>query len=519
VTKFDAFASLIRDKRKFIETLLVVEDKKRNRIPFILNPIQADMEATETGRDVYVKPAQVGWSSERLASRLIDTITTPGTNTILIAYEEHITQRLLDKAQFFYRILDSLGIPGFPTLHHDSSYEKTFPSIHSSMYISSARSYVAGRAETIHHLICDEYAFWEPGATERILAPALDRVPMPPFGTIDIGSTPNGEDNPFHDVYIIAKEGKAYGKSTFTAHFYPWFMHPEYKLDKDSIIALPGDREAVLDLNLDEQHLVDNYHLTYDQIRWRRYKIVEMESLRRNGEIRRMFAQEYPEDDVSCFLATGDSFYDVELLNEKGRNCYPASGHHNHAEVWYPPQDGKEYLISIDPGQAKVSQTVMVVLAFEDNVPKYCARAAGLWTLEITADMAKELARYYNNAVITWEANSHGLGLAPLLREYPNLYYRKDVVSGKQSSELGWYTSGGRTGTKDFMLNTMMRMLPKMIVHDIEFISQCRNIRQAGDRVVAVGMDDIHDAVAVGLVCRDSRPVVRGFVGSSGYKW
>ena len=229
--------------------------------------------------------------------------------------------------------------------------------------------------------------------------------------------------------------------------------------------------------------------------------------------------QEYPEDDVSCFLATGDSFYDVELLNEKGRNCYPASGHHNHAEVWYPPQDGKEYLISIDPGQAKVSQTVMVVLAFEDNVPKYCARAAGLWTLEITADMAKELARYYNNAVITWEANSHGLGLAPLLREYPNLYYRKDVVSGKQSSELGWYTSGGRTGTKDFMLNTMMRMLPKMVVHDIEFISQCRNIRQAGDRVVAVGMDDIHDAVAVGLVCRDSRPVVRGFVGSSGYKW
>ncbi|GAH29633.1 unnamed protein product, partial [marine sediment metagenome] len=75
------------------------------------------------------------------------------------------------------------------------------------MYISSARSYVAGRTETIHHLIADEYAFWEPGSVDRIFAPALDRVP--PTGTCDVFSTPNGDDNDFADMYGLAKEGKS----------------------------------------------------------------------------------------------------------------------------------------------------------------------------------------------------------------------------------------------------------------------------------------------------------------------
>ena len=518
VTQAASFKELVLNRQKFIETLLWIENKSSQRIPFLLNPIQQDVQLTQTGRDIYVKPAQVGFSSERLATRLIDTITNPGVNTVLIAYEEFITQRLLDKAQFFYNILNSIGIPGFPQMHHNSSYEKTFPSIHSSMYISSARSYVAGRAETIHHLLADEHAFWEPGATERILAPAIDRVP--PDGTVDIFSTPHGEYNDFHDMCMLAKEGK----SVFTYHFYPWFMHPEYAIGIDHPVLVKANapvwthelRTYELDLDSTEEKLVINHNLTFDQIRWRRYKIKEKESLRRGGELVKLFQQEFPEDEVSCWLAAGDMFYDTDVLNERARDCYPAQVHRDGASVWYPPDEGKWYLVSIDPGQAKVTQTAIVVLNFVDDRPILCARAAGLWGPETTVHKAVELAKYYNNAMITWEANSHGLAIAPLMKDYPNVYFRRDVVSGRESNELGWLTT---PKTKDFMLHTMSRMLDVMTVHDIDFVGECRNIRLAGDKVISTGADDIHDAVCIGLVCRDSRPIQRGFVGTSGYKW
>jgi len=422
-TQAKLFTELIQDRKRFIEALLWIENKSSQRIPFILNPIQQDVHRTQTGRDIYVKPAQVGFSSERLATRLIDTITNPGTNTVLIAYEEFITQRLLDKAQFFYNGLNSMGIPGLPQMHHRSSFEKTFPDIHSSMYISSARSYVAGRAETIHHLLADEHAFWEPGATERILGPAIDRVPAD--GTVDIFSTPNGESNDFHGMCMLAKEGK----SVFTYHFYPWFMHPEYAMGVDHPILVKSNSPVWT-------HELREYKLDLD--------------------------------------------------------------------------------VAIDPGQAKVTQTAIVVLSFVEDRPIYCARAAGLWGPETTVHKAVELAKYYNNAMITWEANSHGLAIAPLMKDYPNVYFRRDVISGRESSELGWLTT---PKTKDFMLHTMSRMLNIMTVHDMDFISECRNIRLAGDKVISTGADDIHDAVAIGLVCRDSRPIQRGFVGASGYKW
>jgi hypothetical protein len=517
-TQTRLFEELIKDRVRFMETLLLIENKQSMRVPFILNPIQRDAHMVETGRDMWVKPAQVGFSSDRLATRLIDTITTPGTNTVLIAYEEFITQRLLDKAQFFYNVLNSLGIPGFPKMDHRSSYEKTFPDIHSSMYISSARSYVAGRAETIHHLLADEHAFWEQGATERILAPAMDRVP--PDGTIDILSTPNGEHNDFHDMCMMAKEGK----SVFAYHFYPWFKHPEYSMSTNGILLIRDNapnwakelRTFELELDPVETNLVNNHKLTFDQIRWRRYKIQEKKSLRRSGELVKLFQQEFPEDDVSCWLAAGDMFYDVDVINRLAKGCYPAEIHIYNANVWYPPEPGKWYIVSIDPGQAKVTQTAIVVQTFEDEKPRYCARAAGLWGPETTVHHALELARYYNMATIAWEANSHGLAIAPLIKDYPNLYFRRDVVSGRESSELGWMTG---PKTKPYMLNMMSRMLDTMIVHDSDFLSECRNIRIAGDRAVSVGADDIHDAVAIGLVCRDSRPVHRGFVGTSGYKW
>lgn len=522
------FIELIQDDRKFIETLFMVEDKSRHRVPFIYNDIQADADATETGMDIWVKPAQVGFSTERIAKRLKSTLTVPGTNTVLVAYEDFITERLLNKVTFFYNHLASLGIPGFPEIHHDSTYEKTFRfyvngrvESTSSIYVASARSYVAGRAETIHHLLFDEFAFYASGAMENIISPALDRVPVD--GTVDIYSTPNGQENDFYDMYQLAKEGK----SIFKAHFYTWWQHKEYRIDLgDPRIDryIPTTNKEQFPLTNDEANLMVSHNLDYSQIRWRRWKIREKESLRRNGTMALLFQQEFPEDDVSCFLATGDQYYDIAEVDRLAKNCYDATRTQEGLHIWYEPEkDKRNYIVAIDPGQAKFTQSAITVLTFDQDkngnyLPKLCARDAGLYSPEVTAAKAVKASNLYHRCIIVWEANSHGLAITELLKNRRPIYMRKDIVSGVPSTVPGWLTTGGSRGTKDYMMSLVHRYLPDLTCHDIELVRQLRNFRRVGDKLEVVGMDDIHDSFAIGLACLEPKPMKRGLIGTTRWR-
>lgn len=526
ITAEQTFRDLIANDRKFIESLFVVENKQRKMVPFVYNDIQAGVDSSRTGRDIWVKPAQVGFSTLLIALRLKDTLTSPGTNTVLIAYEDFITERLLNKVTFFYNHLASLGIPGFPEIHHDSTYEKTFRfyldgSLYStsSIYIASARSYTAGRAETIHHLLLDEAAFYPPRSMEDIISPALDRVP--PDGTADIYSTPHGEENDFHGMYQLAKEGK----SLFTAHCYPWFAHKEYSIALGDLRIsryISETDKPEFKLSQDEERLMSNQGLTFDQIRWRRWKMKEKESLRLNGEMVPLFLQEFPEDDVSCFLSSGDMYYEPTLLDRLAKDCYPAPKSVNGLDVWYEPEpDRKNYFVSVDPGQAKVSQSAITVGTFNQDEhgnykPLYCARDAGLYSPEVTARKATAASDYYNRAIIIWEANSHGLAITELLKRRRPIYFRKDIVSGMPSMEPGWLTT---SKNKDYLLQTVSRYLVDLTCHDIEFVRQVRNHRLIGDKVEPVGANDIFMSFAIGLTCANPKPMKRGYIGRSGFEW
>lgn len=511
-------ALLLSDRRMFIETLMSIENKNRQLVPFVLNPIQGDMHDTSTIADVYVKPAQVGGSSYFLCDFLIDCITIPGTVAVVISYDEFITGRLLRKAQTFYDILQE-KIPTIPELQHKSTFEKTFKGVNSSFYISSARSFAMPRGEAIHDLLLDEFGFWPPGAAPETFAATLQRVPLLPGTKRRILSTPNGEDNDFYETYMAAKEGKEIGKSVFRAHFYAWFMHPEYFMAPDNPFVLPGDGKPILkSLDEDEIKLLLRFEQmgifeqeSHNKLRWRRYKLAEMASLRRSGETRILFPQEFPEDDVSCFQAAGDMWYDSELVNDMARNCYPAPIHKLFADIWYDVEEEFKYLVAIDPGLGKTSESVATVWLFSEDEFKHCATLSGLYEDYVMAGKSIELAKHYNGAVI---ANEDSLGISSHLKDYPELYYRTDPVSGKVGRTIGWQTT---KSTKPYMCNELSRCLPKITTHDIRIVSQLRNIRDVGGRPTAIGADDYHDSAAIAMVCRDTIPLERGFVGTRGW--
>ena len=887
-TAQDLFLKMVDDaangnERPFIESMLVVEDKLRRRVPFIYNDIQADANDTETGMDIWVKPSSVGFSTERIAKRLVNTLLRPGTNTVLVAYEDFITSRLLSKVSFFYNHLASLGIPGFPEIHHDSDFQKTFHFKDaksgqvistSSIYIASARSKTAGRAEVIHHLLLDEHAFYVPEATERIIAPAMARIPpggtvdsfcyddkteiltnrgwvlfsdltindlvltkgnddmayyikpsdyqsfefhgdmihftgkhldllvtpnhnvlvrrrfnefcmekaedamtcsglnfdykfgwngeyvkditIPPytyrFGNTDhmlpgitipidlwmefIGyflsegtlghnihnnsdkvsicqsvhsgcyedikriciliadclgkhlseytndvdvtyfticdvrlakileeyakpkripnwvlalpkeqlwilfcsymqgdgfshvkgtdmdrcftaseplsdglqelglklgyythkyyrewkddyrpefsgkprfgwdvsfnkdgarggypscrlsrggmkrerydgivydvtiptsnhllmvrrngkpiwsgnSTPNGEDNEFHQWYGEAKSGT----SIFTAHFYPWFMHKEYQFgitDSRAKHVQDGDKPE-FKLTVDEE-LLQARGVSFNQIRWRRYMSKVQESLRRSGQSGKLFQQEFPEDDVSCFLATGNMYFDVTAVENMAHQVEEPKQTLDNALIWRLPEKDRRYIVAIDPGQAKITQTAIIVLTYKQDEhgiyhPVVCARDSGLYLPDLTAKKAIRLSDMYSRAMIAWEANSHGMAITELLKNRRPIYYRKDIVSGITSTEPGWLTS---SRTKDYMMDTVVKYLPDIECPDIELVRQMRNHKLQEGKLVITGPNDIFMAFALGLVCLDPKPTKRGKIGQYGWRW
>lgn len=518
------------DRKRLIESVVWIENKERALVPFILNPVQSDMVTTSTWRDVYVKPAQVGGTSLVMCDFLLDCITIPGTTSVIISYDEFITGRLLRKADAFYTHLKA-RIPSIPEYKHKSTFEKTYVwedalgnvQGESSFYISSAKSFSMPRGEPIHNLLFDELAFWPPGAAADAFAAALQRVPLLANTKVRALSTPNGEDNDFYKLYMAAKEGKEYGTSVFKSHFYTWYDVPEYSLLPDSPFALIGDDCPVLsNLTPEEKTLLERFEQrglteeeSHNKLRWRRYKIVEFASLRRSGETRFLFGQEYPEDDVTCFQSAGDMWYDPHQVNDLARGCYEAPYHQNFIDIWQLPEEGHSYLVSVDPGVGKKSDSVVQAWEFLQDKFIHCATAAGKWENPEAAEKAKEVARLYNGATI---APEDALGFIAHISDWLNLYYRTDPDTGKMGKDIGWLTT---PATKIYMCNEVGRFLPVIDCYDIRIIEQLRNIREQQSRgkliPTSVGADDYFMAMALAIVCRAAVPIERGLVGAKGW--
>ena len=489
---------LLPRESHFIESWMRIDNKSRKNIPFRLNEIQQDFDLNETGRDIIVKPAQVGFSSYVIAKILIRTMMIPGTVSIIVAYNDFITQRLLNKAQSFY---NSIPAEFKPVMTHESEYRKSFKKINSIIYIGSANSVTFARGEAIHNFLADEYAFWP--NPEKIMAPAMDRIVKPSDGgRLWILSTPNGADNDFHALYQNAKDPN----SPMAPHFYPWFNHPEYQLAYGHPDALPNDRGTLVSLDSDEQALIRNHEVTEEQLRWRRLRIAEKSILKQGGSTRTLFGQEYPSDDVSCFLTAGDMVYDAELVNYKAKLCRPAfqileGGIH----IWEAPKQDYRYHIAVDPGLGKTTRSAITVWRFWDEddqeYGKLVARYAAVEGITPAAKIAYRLCTMYNRPSVAPEVNGHGLAF---IHEfvYPNIYRRETIDRGRKTRQLGWLTT---TRTKPAMVKELMKMLPRLEIYDIELIGELRNLRESTEKsgvYLSVGADDLHDSAAIAVITR-----------------
>ena len=254
-----------------------------------------------------MKARQKGISKIIDADQFIDCIRKP-VNAVIISHEKEATKRMFDSVHSF---IETAKVK--PAISIDSRNEIRFPKRGSSYFIGTAGQKAFGRGDTVGRAHLSEAAHYL--NFERIFGGISEAAE---YGQIDIETTPNGREQ----IYDMWQKAKA-GRSSYTPIFIPWYIDDEYNVENmtekerdglsksvKEIFEIP-DNEFMAGISDDERRLIKrvekewNIKLTSGMLKWRRYKIWD------RGE---MFFQEYPEDDVSCFLQTGRTvFYKITI--------------------------------------------------------------------------------------------------------------------------------------------------------------------------------------------------------------
>ena len=464
-----ALAESILNERKdptaWMQTNLQIRTKDRRVIPLIPNAVQAQYVAARSRRDMILKARQVGITTVICALFFHETVTRPNTASVIVAHDRESTELIFRIVQLFWRRLpramkDKAGDP-----HFASRREFFWPMLNSQFYIGAAGAVTFGRGQTINNLHCCEFAFW-PKAEESI-ATLLESVPAD--GRVVIESTANGIGNHFHTMWRAAVDGE----SQFKPHFFPWFREPQYRLAGDALGELQQDEQALRSQGLDDE-----------QIRWRRG---------RQREIRDRFAQEYPEDDVTCFLTSGRCVFETQALRlllqaiaeeppprrvgslDRGEDKMPLAP--AHLLAWKYPQEGRQYVIGADVGEGLPGGDASVAEVLDRETGEQVAELHGRVPPDRFGHMLDRMGRWYKYATIGVERNNHGHSTLNTLRNvcrYPRLYYymRYDRTSRKNEPVLGWPTDAS---TKPILVDDLASAIAgeHVIIHSPGFVDEC----------------------------------------------
>jgi hypothetical protein len=455
------------------ERLLRVRTREGWTEPLQANPVQLDFEQRRGRWNIVLKARQMGITTWVAARFFLKTICQPGTMTIQVAHTQEAAEEIFRIVHRFVDLLPDTLRKGKQRTSRANVRQIVFPELDSQYRVVTAGDRNAGRGLTAQNLHCSELARW-PGNPAETLAGL--RASLVPEAEMILESTPDGMGGCFHEEWLKAAE------TGLVRHFFPWWMEPRYRaaaVDEDSLTG-------------DEQKLRTRMQLSLEQIGFRRQI---------QANFRGMMRQEYAEDDESCFRASGDPYFELNVVEARLKDApEPVEWRDNgEMEVWLPPLKGKQYLVAVDPagGGSEGDYSAAEVLDMETGLQ--CAEfAAHVGGLELARQVTK-LAQEYNQAWLVVERNNHGNGLLAMAEHvchYERIY--------QQQGQPGWLTN---SISRPAMLSRMEATLveaPQCFLSR-RLLGECRSfVRLPNGNIGARAgtHDDRVMAMAIGLSAR-----------------
>jgi hypothetical protein len=382
---------------------------KTSRTHFHLNRSQREYSRRCTKHNIVLKARQLGITTYVAARFFIQTITRPRTLSVQVAHSKESAEEIFRIVKRFWEKLPKYLTEGSLRTSYCNARQIVFPHLDSE-YCVTAADENAGRGWTIQNLHCSEVARWGRGGEEAL---ASLRAGVVPDGEIVLESTPNGAGGLFYEEWQRAAE------TGYTQHFFPWWFEESYTRKVS---------EELLPLTPEEEELAEIHGLALGQIVWRRWQW---------ASLRGLAGQEYAEDAVSCFRASGECVFDQEAVDRALHGvAEPVETRDNHRLlIWLPAQAGREYVIGVDPAGGGAEGDYSCAQVIDRRLGTQCAELHGHYPPRELAQKLADLGQEYNRALIAVEKNNHGHGVLAYLRmmEYPNVFAQK--------GQDGWLTS------------------------------------------------------------------------------
>lgn len=438
------------DKSWRLKHLYKIVDKDSRTIKLNLNSIQKKIIENKANRKMILKARQFGVSTGCIVDFFDDTIFTPNMTTVILAHENDAVTKLF---RIVKRAYDNLPPQIQPIVDRGggSKHEMYFPEINSRIYCD-----LESRGDTINRLHVSEAAFMKDAAK---LNSTLQAVPIL-TGKVNIETTPNGVGNHFYDRWIDKD-------SVFERLFFPWYVFEPYKL------PAPADfkwTDEELELKKKAKKLF-NVDLTPEQICFRRYKKSELK-FSATDSVRVTFEQEYPEDDVSCFLTSGNAVMDLIEIRKKMDNAKEPIKSDSFIKIYELPNKFTTYCCGVDTAEG-VGGDFSVAVMIDAKSRKVVAKLRGHFKPYEFAHKVNDLCQFYKSAgkgppLLAVERNNHGHAVLLELREhigYENLYQHTD-------ERLGWKTD---SITRPVMINAFIDAIENNILacDDLDILGEC----------------------------------------------
>jgi hypothetical protein len=456
----------------FIETFLKIRTKTASRSFFKLNRAQQEYSWRCKKQNVVLKARQVGITTYIAARFFVQTITQRGTMSMQVTQDRESAEDIFRIVRRFWENLPDEARKGYLRTSHRNSRQLVFPGLDSEYCLASAAEN-AGRGRTIQNLHCSEVSRWGGEGNEAL---ASLRAAVVPGGDIVLESTPNGAGGLFYEEWQRAQD------TGYTRHFFPWWYDADYAIE-------PGANFAPL--TEEELELATKHGLKMEQIAWRR---------KQWASLRGLALQEFAEDPVSCFRASGECVFDLVAVEQAvGGLGAPSEVRDNQRlMIWLPVQTGREYVIGVDPAGGGVEGDYSCAEVIDRQLGTQCAELHGHWPPREFAQKLMELGKEYNGALLVVERNNHGYGVLACLRtaEYPQVFMQK--------GQDGWLTSAvSRPAMIENLASALMEE-PRLF-RSLRLLNECRTfVRYAdGNTGAAAGThDDCVMALAIAWAAR-----------------
>ena len=213
-------------------------------------------------------------------------------------------------------------------------------------------------------------------------------------------------------------------------------------------------------------------------------------------------SQEFAEDAVSCFRASGACCFDVERLERRLAEVEEPRERRRNGALWVflPAMMGREYIVAVDTAGGGAGGDFSAVQVIEQRTGLQCAELRERLGPAETANVAAELAREYGGALVVVERNNHGSGVLAYL-ETRERYAR--VYEGR--GQLGWLTSAA---TRPEMIARMRVLLEESAERFLSrrLLEECRTFTAgSGGRYSAEAgsHDDLVMAMGIAQTVRE----------------